>query len=101
MQILNEPNTEVRRVMIERFGLNRFLVTSGAVPIDQDPDGRRQLYKINIKDDEPIVAVRVTCPSTGQVYFLRVPPQIDRCDKAVAWSFGFENVKDYDPVQET
>ena len=47
------------------------------------------------------MAVQVKCPTTGQTYFLRVPPQIDRCDKAVAWTFGYEKVKDYQPVVET
>lgn len=98
--IFTEPNAEVRRVMIERLGLDRFLTRAKAQPIHSD-DHHRSLYKIAVKDDEPIVAVRVQCPSTGQIYFLRVPPQIDRCDKAVAWTFGFDKVRDYAPVVET
>ena len=98
-QIINEPNAEVRRVMIERLGLDLFLTHAKAQPIHTDD--HRALYKIPMKNDEPIVAVKVRCPSTGQIYFLRVPPQIDRCDKAVAWSFGFNNVRDYHPAIET
>ena len=98
-QILTERNAEVRRVMIERFGLDRFLAGVKATPIDTDD--KRSLYKIVVKEDEPIVAVKVQCPSTGQVYFLRVPPQIDTCAKAVAWTFGFDKVLDYSPLMET
>ena len=98
-QILNEANAEVRRVMIERLGLDRFLTRAKAQPIHSDDS--RALYKIDVKNEEPIVAVKVQCPSTGQIYFLRVPPQIDRCDKAVAWTFGFEKVRDYNPLVET
>ena len=85
--------------MIERLGLDRFLARAQAQPIHSDD--RRALYKIVVKNDEPIVAVKVQCPSTGQTYFLRVPPQIDRCDKAVAWTFGFERVREYQPTIET
>jgi hypothetical protein len=85
--------------MIERFGLDRFLSNVNAKVLDTDE--KRSLYKIELPNDEPIVAVKVQCPSTGQIYFLRVPPQIDRCDKAVAWSFGFEKVAEYTPEIET
>ncbi len=100
-QVLGENNAEVRRVMVERMGLDRFLVQAKAKVLDTDQGGKRILHRIDWKDDEPIVAVQVQCPTTGQTYFLRVPPQIDRCDKAVAWTFGFEQVRDYQPVVET
>lgn len=101
-QILNERNAEVRRVMIERLGLDRFLakVTQKSV-LDVDQDGQRCLYRLRLSNDEPIVAVKVRCPSTGQVYFLRVPPHIRTCRAAVAWTFGFEKVAEYRPVLET
>ena len=100
-QILKEPNAEVRRVMVERHGLDRFLSGANAKKIHSDQDGRRILHRIEWQGDEPIVAVQVKCPTTGQTYFLRVPPTIDRCDKAVAWTFGYEKVRDYDPLVET
>ena len=100
-QILSEPNAEIRRVMVERLGLDRFLVMAKAKVLHTDQDGRRVLHRIDWENDEPIVAVQVQCPTTGQTYFLRVPPQIDRCDKAVAWTFGFERVADYHPLIET
>ena len=101
-QILNEPNAEVRRVMMERFGLDRLLA---AIPrkrcLDIDQEGRRRLYRLSLRDDEPILAVRVQCPSTGQIYFLRVPPHVRTCRDAVAWAFGFEKSEEYQPVAET
>ena len=100
-QILVEANAEVRRVMIERHGLDRFLSKANAKQLHTDQDGRRILHRIELPGDEPIVAVQVKCPTTDQTYFLRVPPQIDRCDKAVAWTFGYEKVRDYQPQVET
>src|SRR5207249_6911180 len=100
-QILSERNIAVRRIMIERLGLDRFLVQARAKCRDADQGGTRRLYRINLPGDEPIVAVRVQCPSTGQIYFLRVPPDMHTCRAAVAWTFGFEKIEDYQPTAET
>ena len=100
-QVLAERNAEVRRVMIERMGLDRFISQANGRVLHTDQDGKRVLHRIQMEGDEPIVAVQVQCPSTGQVYFLRVPPQMDKCDKAVAWTFGFERVEEYQPIMET
>ena len=100
-QILDERNAEIRRVMVERFGLDRFLSSVKAKILHQDQSGSRKLHRIDLAGDEPIVAVQVKCPTTGQIYFLRVPPTITRCDTAVAWTFGYEHVADYQPSVET
>lgn len=100
-QILSERNVEVRRIMIERFGVDRLLSRARAKCLDMDQDGRRSLFLLPMHDDEPLVAVRVHCPSTGQVYFLRVPPEVRTCRAAVAWTFGFEQVEEYRPIVET
>ena len=99
-QILREPNAEVRRVMIERVGLDRLLSTAHAECIDTDESGHRRLYRLRLGLHEPLSAVRVRCPSTGQIYFLRVPPTMGTCRQAVAWTFGFERVEEYQPKQE-
>jgi len=100
-QILAEENAEIRRVMVERVGMERFLSEAGARKIHSHDMG--DLFSIDIPNDpdEVLRAVRVTDPSTGRVYFLRVPPQIERADDAVAWTFGFETAKNYRPLVET
>lgn len=100
-QILSERNVEVRRVMIERFGADRLLSHTKARCLDMDQDGRRSLYLLPMRGDEPLVAVRVECPSTKQVYFLRVPPEVRTCRAAIAWTFGFNTVQEYQPIVET
>ena len=100
-EIVNERNVAVRRIMIERYGLNRLLTMTRATCLDVDQGGTRTLYRLQIPGDEPIVAVKVRCPSTNQVSFLRVPPTIRRCHNAVAWTFGFEQVEEYQPVIES
>jgi hypothetical protein len=102
-EILKEQNSEVRRVMIERFGMNRFITEAGAKVIHKHDMGA--LYSIELPGDPDRVlrAVRVKDPSTDREYFLRVPPKIKRADDAVAWTFGFELdcKKEYRPQIET
>lgn len=98
-----EPNVEVRRVLIERFGLENYLNTGNLIKIHQDDCGT--LYKMNLQGDEPILVVRVinSTPEpdgTRKNYFLRVPPNMMRARQAVAWTFGLTE-EEYHPLQET
>lgn len=98
---LKEENAEVRRVMIERMGMERFISESGAELIHRHERG--ELFSIDLPGDPERVlrSVRVKDPSTGREYFLRVPPTIKRADDAVAWTFGFDLAKNYRPVAES
>jgi hypothetical protein len=101
--ILNEPNTEVRRVMLERVGFEWFFEHANAEVLDQDrdPGGERRLVRIALPGDEALVCLSVSCPSTGRRYALRVPPQMKSCHQAAAWTAGFTNPADYRPLIET
>jgi hypothetical protein len=102
-EILAERNAEVRRVMIERLGLDRFISGAGATVLDEDtdPGGKRQLLKVPMAGDEDLVCVSLLCPSTGRQYIVRVPPTTRTCRQAVAWTAGFEKTDDYNPIVET
>ena len=75
----NEKNAEVRRVMLDQYGIPRYLADTGAKPIHTDSFGT--LYRKDIADDEPIVLVKVL-NSTPELdghykpYFLRVDPEL-------------------------
>ena len=101
-EILAQPNTEVRRVMMERVGYERFLNDVRAEVIDQDRDagGERRLLRVELPEDEPFVAVQVACPSTGRSYVLRVPPTIRTGQAASAWLAGFDDPARYQPAAE-
>lgn len=103
IEILNVRNVTQRRVLLERFGLDRFIQEVGGLVIDRDRDagGERQLISIPLDNDEPVVALRVRCPSTAHSYVLRVPPHVRTCRWAAAWLAGFENEHDYQPIIET
>jgi hypothetical protein len=102
-EALHEPNAELRRVKVERMGLERFLREANPEVLDRDKDagGERKLYRVQLEGDEPLVCVSVNCPSTGRHYLLRVPPGTTTCRQAVAWTAGFDNPNDYRPLVET
>jgi hypothetical protein len=102
-EVLATPNTELRRVMLERMSHEKFLLEVNAQVLDQDTDtgGVRKLLKVNLEDDEPLVAIWVICPSTDRNYVLRVPPNMTTCRQAAAWIAGFDNPDDYAPIKET
>lgn len=102
-EVLAERNAEVRRVMIERMGYDRFLEQAQAQILDRDRDrgGERRLLRIEIPDDEPLVCVSVQCPSTGHQFVLRVPPHVTSCHQAIAWTAGYDDPRLYKPRIET
>lgn len=98
-----EQNVEVRRVMIENFGYERYLRECGARVVHQDEFGT--LYRRDLVDDEPIALLRVrnSTPEpdgTFKDYILRVPPTVGTARGAVAWTFGL-NMTEYAPEVQT
>ncbi|BCL38950.1 DUF6745 domain-containing protein [Nostoc sp. MS1] len=100
--ILKINNVELRRVLIERLGYETFLQQVGGLVRDRDQDagGERQLVYIPFEDDEPLMVLKVVCPSTGHTHVLRVPPYMQSCHQAAAWVAGFNNPDDYQPLIE-
>jgi hypothetical protein len=98
-----EPNAEIRRVLIERFGLDNFLRAGNCIKLHQDETGT--LYRMNVPGDEPILVVQVVNSTpepdgTFNEYFLRVPPTISRARQGVAWTFGLSE-DEYYPLAES
>ncbi len=101
--IESEINVELRRMMIERYGAERYLMDSGAEEIHRDDFGI--LYRKDFLEDQSLVMVKVansTPEPDGSFkdYFLRVPPEMERAKQAVAWTFG-KAENDYSPALET
>lgn len=74
-----EPNAEVRRVMVDRYGRDRFMKDCGAEVLHTDDYG--VLLRRNMGDDEPIVMVKVVNSTaepdgTFKDYYLRVHPEL-------------------------
>lgn len=102
-RIRSESNAELRRVMLEHFGYDRYLADSGASPIHADETG--VLWRIALPDDEDVLMVEVVNSTpepdgTRRTYFLRVPPWVVRARQGVAWTFGVTE-EEYRPERET
>jgi hypothetical protein len=102
-EVFAEKNLTTRRVLIERMGIERFMreAKPEVLDLDQDAGGERQLLRIELRSDEPVVCLSVIDPSTGRQYMLRVPPTMTTCRQAAAWIAGFDNPDDYKPLVET
>ncbi len=96
---MQEENAEVRRVICERLGSDRFVEVVGGKCIDEGKRGR--LIEIDLGDDPERVAryVHVQDSSTERQYYLRVPPSVKSAAEGVAWTFGMDEAA-YQPVQE-
>lgn len=102
-QVEREPDPLRRSILIERFGLGRYLLETGAREIQRDECGR--LYRLLQRRSEPIHAVRVvnhTAEPDGSFreFWLRVPPTVATAREAVAWTFDLP-VGGYDPVAQS
>ncbi|WP_454321103.1 DUF6745 domain-containing protein [Streptomyces phaeoluteigriseus] len=102
-RIRAEENAELRRVMLEHYGYDRYLTDSGARPLHRDETGT--LWRIDLAGDEPVVMVEVlnSTPEpdgTRRTYWLRVPPSTRTAREGVAWTFGLP-ADGYAPVRET
>lgn len=116
-QIAKEENQETRRAMIERIGWEQFIKIADAKIIHSDvlgsnfptvpvselvTDGQRFVYdyrkgvetaellevdKVHDFDNNPLKFVRVTDPSTGRQYIIRVNSRITGAYEGVASTF--------------
>ncbi len=86
--IINEKNEEVRRVMVERIGAERFGKMMGFETVNEDNYGALLKTKI---DEEIFMYAHVLCPSTSREYYLQVPSTLEeallslRAAKGITW----------------
>jgi internalin A len=81
--ILTEYNAELRRVLIEGIGYDRIIQELEAKQIDSWQE--YALLQIDNADVEPICLLKMTCPSTGFIHALRVPPNLTSAREAIGW----------------
>ncbi len=100
-RILAEPNTEVRRTMIDVRGWDWFVAAAGLVRVDEAPDPGNPGEVVTLWDlpeqvyDEPVRVAVVTNASperdgTRRRYGLTVPADCQTAVGAIAWTFGVD-----------
>jgi hypothetical protein len=102
-RIRAEENAELRRVMLEYYGYDRYLAESKAKPVARDEAG--VLWRIPMIGDEDVVMVEVVNSTaepdgTFRTYWLRVPPGTRSPREGVAWTFGL-TAEEYVPLAQT
>ncbi|WP_293123002.1 DUF6745 domain-containing protein [Microcoleus sp. bin38.metabat.b11b12b14.051] len=81
--ILEEKNAELRRVLIQGIGYDKICCELQAAELDSWQE--YTLLQIDNADVEPIYLLKMTCPSTGFIHALRVPPNMTSAREAIRW----------------
>jgi len=81
--LLEERNAELKRILIQKMGYDRICQQLQAVELDGWQE--YTLLKIDNADVEPIYLLKMTCPSTGFIHALRVPPDVLTAKEAIRW----------------
>jgi hypothetical protein len=90
-QIDDESNEEVKRIRIERYGWPRYIAETDATCIESRRnvvDGTQEAL-VQLKDGSR--RMLCACRSTGRVYAIGVPREIQNCDEAQRWMAGGGN----------
>lgn len=98
--ILGIKNIELRRAVMEKVGLNKFIAMSRCINKGKGDFEGCELYALEVEDEQPpdntvkFARLKNSTPEpdgTYKDYFLRVPPSVGTVEEAVKWSFGFSN----------
>jgi leucine-rich repeat protein SHOC2 len=82
--LLDEENAEIRQVLIQQIGYDRICQELDAIDLDNWRE--YTLLKIDADiDEEPMVLLKMTCPSTRHIHILRVPPEMTSAEAAITW----------------
>jgi hypothetical protein len=101
-KINKEENAEVKRVLLERFGIPRWLKEIKATIVQKDRFGKLiETRALSSWEGEEDLAkfVLVKDASTARQYALRVPPSVKTAHEGIAWTFGM-TAEQYQPLQE-
>ena len=97
--LLDENNAEIRRRIIDLLGYEKICELLNATKIDT----WREYVLLKIENSqpvferlgltwppklvgrEPIALLKMTCPSTGHVHILRVPPEMTSAEESIVW----------------
>jgi leucine-rich repeat protein SHOC2 len=93
--LLDENNAEIRQILIAQVGYEKICEELNAITMDT----WREYTLLKIDDceqftvyipypdlqTEPMVLLKMTCPSTAHIHILRVPPQMVSAEEAITW----------------
>jgi leucine-rich repeat protein SHOC2 len=92
--LLDEMNVEIRRRLIEQLGYEKICDELDAVELDVwreysllriDGIERFDHWRMRGTPHEPMVLLKMICPSTEHIHVLRVPPEMTSAEAAITW----------------
>jgi leucine-rich repeat protein SHOC2 len=92
--LLDEDNVEIKRTLIAQIGYEKICAKLNAITIDTwreytllKIDEAEIVYDEDGEpiDTEPMVLLKMTCPSTAHIHILRVPPEMVSAEEAITW----------------
>ena len=88
--LLEERNAELKRILIQKIGYDRICQELAVTELDSWQE--YTLLSIEFNDDfdregnaKPVYLLKMTCPSTGYIHALRVPPDVRSAQEAIRW----------------
>ncbi len=88
--MLREHNAEVRRALIQGISYDRICQELEVTELDYWQE--YTLLSIDFADDfdedgnaKLVYLLKMTCPSTGFIHALRVPPDVESAKEAIRW----------------
>lgn len=92
-EIRAEENEEVRRIRIDRYGWSKYLLETGAEPLDivEHDKGRLKYMEALFRSSDGSVVLCTYDPSTGRPYALEVSPDCTTCYQAQAYLHAGED----------
>jgi hypothetical protein len=106
LEVLRTANAQLRAALMKKIGPERLLRKLPFTTCDTDGDNR--LLKADVNSllapndqsavsiaarngfDEQIAIAVLKCPSTAQLYYLRVPPRLNKVEHARQWLCGID-----------
>lgn len=83
--LLEENNVELRRVLMQGIGYGRICQELPTLELDYWQEYTLLRMEPLLVDREPIYLLKMTCPSTGSMHVLRVPPTMRSAWEAIRW----------------
>ncbi len=87
-QIREEGNEEVRRIMLDQFGWDKFLLQTGADVLDTQ---HHEWVETLMKCEDGYTDLCTYDPSTGRPYSLEVSEECTTCEQAQAYLAGYQD----------
>jgi leucine-rich repeat protein SHOC2 len=92
--LLDENNAAIRHTLIEELGYDKICAELNAITLDTwreytllkiDGVEKSHKYRFRTIDREPMILLKMNCPSTAHIHILRVPPEMVSAEAAITW----------------